>query len=116
MAIATTGSADLAVIRRRLWGDARVRVALAVLAVIALSALLAPWIAPYDPTAQLDIVNLQGRSPSLAHPLGTDPYSRDVLSRMLWGARVSLSIALAAVALAMTFGTFIGIVAGYFGG
>jgi peptide/nickel transport system permease protein len=94
----------------------RVRVALTTLAIIALAALFAPLLAPYDPKVQLDIVRLQGQGPSLAHPFGTDPYSRDVLSRMLFGARVSLSIAIVAVALAMTFGTFIGIAAGYFGG
>jgi peptide/nickel transport system permease protein len=109
-------ASDLASVRSRLWRDTRVRIALSVLAVIALSALFAPLLAPYDPKAQLDIVNLQGKSPSLAHPFGTDPYSRDVLSRMLFGARVSLSIAFIAVSLAITFGTFVGIVAGYFGG
>jgi peptide/nickel transport system permease protein len=93
-----------------------VRIALGVLTVIALSAILAPLLAPYDPKAQLDIVHLQGKPPSLAHPFGTDPYSRDVLSRMLFGGRVSLSIALGAVSLAMTFGTCVGIIAGYFGG
>jgi peptide/nickel transport system permease protein len=109
-------ASDLAGVRARLWRDTRVRIALSVLAVIALSALLAPLLAPYDPKAQLDIVNLQGKPPSFAHPFGTDPYSRDVLSRMLFGARVSLSIAFIAVSLAITFGTFVGIVAGYFGG
>jgi peptide/nickel transport system permease protein len=109
-------ASDLAGVRARLWRDTRVRIALSVLAVIALSALLAPLLAPYDPKAQLDIVNLQGKPPSFAHPFGTDPYSRDVLSRMLFGSRVSLSIAFIAVSLAITFGTCVGIIAGYFGG
>ena len=116
MAASVMFSSDLATVRRRLWRDARVRVALTVLAIIAVSAILAPLLAPYDPRAQLDIVQLQGKPPSLAHPFGTDPYSRDVLSRMLYGSRVSLSIALMAVSLAMTFGTCVGITAGYFGG
>ncbi len=107
---------DLASVRKRLWGDMRVRVALAVLSIIAVTAILAPLIAPYDPRAQLDIVRLAGKAPSLSHPFGTDPYSRDVLSRMLYGSRISLSIALIAVSLAMTFGTCVGIAAGYFGG
>jgi peptide/nickel transport system permease protein len=109
-------ASDLAGVRARLWRDTRVRIALSVLAVIALSALLAPLLAPYDPKAQLDIVNLQGKPPSFALPFGTDPYSRDVLSRMLFGSRVSLSIAFIAVSLAITFGTCVGIIAGYFGG
>ncbi len=116
MPLTPAAASDFASVRRRLAGDARVRVALAVLVVIALAALLAPLLAPYDPTAQLDIVKLQGRPPSFAHPFGTDPFSRDVLSRMLYGSRVSLSIAFIAVTLAMTFGTVVGMVAGYFGG
>src|SRR4051812_29481461 len=105
----TTASSDLTSVRRRLWRDTRVRVALATLCIIALAALFAPLLAPYDPKVQLDIMNLKGQPPSFAHPFGTDPYSRDVLSRMLHGARVSLSIAIVAVTLAMTFGTLIGI-------
>src|SRR6266704_1578124 len=68
------------------------RVALFVLGVIVLVGLLAPFIAPYDPAAQPDIVALKDLPPSLAHPFGTDPYSRDVLSRVLYGARLSLTI------------------------
>ncbi len=116
MAVPAALQSDLASIRRRLWRDSRVRVALSVLAIISLAAVCAPLLTPYDPNAQLDLVNLAGRSPSLAHPFGTDSYSRDVLSRMLHGARISLSVALVAVTLAMTFGTVVGIVAGYFGG
>ena len=86
------------------------------LATIAISALFAPLIAPYDPRAHLDITNLQNHAPSLAHPFGTDTFSRDVLSRMIYGSRVSLSIALGAVAIAMTFGTLVGVTAGYNGG
>ena len=101
---------------RRLLGDRRARVGLVVLVVIAAAAALAPVIAPYDPAAQLDIARLQGRAPSLAHPLGTDPYSRDVLSRMLYGARVSLTVALVAVSLSATFGILVGVLAGFAGG
>jgi len=101
---------------RRLLRDPRARVAAVVLTLIALVALLAPVIAPYDPAAQLDITRLQGRPPSLAHPLGTDPYSRDVLSRMIHGARISLSVALVAVSLSITLGIMVGTVAGFMGG
>ena len=84
------------------------------LAVVALAAVFAPLLAPYDPTAQLDIVRLKSQPPSLAHPLGTDPFSRDVLSRVLYGARVSLAVGLARRRmLAMTFGIAVGAVAGY---
>lgn len=101
---------------RRLRGDSRVWIAASVLAFIALSAVFASVLAPYDPRAHLDIINLQGKPPSLAHPFGTDTFSRDVLSRLIFGSQVSLSVALGAVAIAMTFGTMVGVVAGYNGG
>jgi peptide/nickel transport system permease protein len=101
---------------RRLRRDSRVWIAVSVLAFIALTALFASVLAPYDPRAHLDIANLQGKPPSLAHPFGTDTFSRDVLSRLLYGSQVSLSVALGAVAIAMTFGTLVGVVAGYNGG
>ena len=101
---------------RRLRGDLRVRVAFAVLLAMILAGVCAPLLAPYDPSAQLDIAHLQTQPPSLAHPFGTDPFSRDVLSRMLFGTRVSLSVALIAVSISMIFGTCVGAVAGYNGG
>lgn len=110
-AIATGSS-----VRSRLRRDRRAWIGVAVLSIVTLTAILASVLAPYDPNAQLDIVHLAGQAPSRAHWLGTDPYSRDVLSRMLHGTRVSLSIAFASVAIAMTFGTLLGAVAGYVGG
>lgn len=100
----------------RLIHDRRSRIGLLVLGLVVLAALLAPLLAPYDPAAQLDIVRLQGLPPSWAHPLGTDQFSRDLLSRLLYGARVSLSIAFAAVALSISFGVLVGATAGYAGG
>lgn len=100
----------------RLWADGRGRAALLVLAVMLLLALLAPVIAPYDPAAQPDIIGLQSRPPSLAHPFGTDIFSRDVLSRVLYGARVSLGIAFVAVFVAVAVGTAWGAIAGFVGG
>jgi len=100
----------------RLLHDSRTRIAIVVLLIVALSAVFAPLLAPYDPTAQLDIVRLPSQPPSLAHPLGTDPYSRDVLSRLLYGGRISLAVGLGAVLLAMTFGITVGAVAGFIGG
>jgi len=100
----------------RLLHDSRTRIALVVLLIVALSAVFAPLLAPYDPTVQLDIVRLPSQPPSFAHPLGTDPYSRDVLSRLLYGGRISLAVGLGAVLLAMSFGIAIGAVAGFIGG
>ncbi|KJB95666.1 diguanylate cyclase [Skermanella aerolata KACC 11604] len=84
------------------------------LLIIVLSALLAPWIAPYDPLEQNILESLQ---PSSAlHWLGTDYYGRDTLSRILYGARLSLLIGLLSILLAVVVGTLIGLVSGYFGG
>jgi peptide/nickel transport system permease protein len=103
-------------VRRRLRGDARAWIGLVTLSLVVLIAVFAPWLSPYDPTATLDITALNSQPPSLAHPFGTDTFSRDVLSRMIHGARVSLAIALGAVTLATAFGTMVGAIAGYVGG
>src|SRR3954468_14637056 len=92
------------------------RVALMILGMIVLVGLLAPLIAPYDPAAQPDIISLKSLPPSLAHPFGTDPYSRDVLSRVIYGARLSLSIGILATFVSLTVGVAYGAVAGYAGG
>jgi peptide/nickel transport system permease protein len=86
------------------------------LALIVLLGLLAPMLAPYDPAAQPDIVALKDLPPSLAHPFGTDPYSRDVLSRVIYGTRLSLTIGLLATLVSLTLGVFYGAIAGYAGG
>src|SRR5215212_3577601 len=90
--------------------------AAATIIALALIALLAPHVAPYSPTDQLDIVGLKSQAPSHAHPFGTDRYSRDVLSRVIFGARISLSVGGLAVLLAATVGTTYGVVSGYVGG
>ena len=101
---------------RRILRKPSSRAALAILGVIILTGLLAPLIAPYDPAAQPDIVALKSLPPSLAHPFGTDPYSRDVLSRVIYGARLSLTIGVLATLVSLTVGVFYGAVAGYSGG
>jgi peptide/nickel transport system permease protein len=101
---------------RALLRDSRTRIALVVLLVVALGAILAPVLAPYDPEVPLDIERLNSQPPSAAHPFGTDTFSRDVLSRLIYGSRVSLAVGLGSVALAMSFGIAVGIVAGYLGG
>ena len=85
-----------------------------VLSIFILMAVFAPWIAPYDPLAQ-DLVN-KFAGPSREHPMGQDELGRDILSRVIYGARISLTAGLAAVAIATTLGTLVGLVAGYFGG
>jgi len=91
-----------------------------VCALIVFVALLAPWLAPYDPAGQ-DMLNrvtppvwmAQG---SWAHILGTDGLGRDYLSRLMYGARISLLIGVAAVLASGAIGISLGVVAGYFGG
>jgi len=96
--------------------DSRTRIALVVLLLVTLGAILAPVLAPYDPIALLDIELLPNQPPSTAHPFGTDSFSRDVLSRLIYGTRVSLAVGLGSAALAMSFGIAVGMIAGFFGG
>ncbi|WP_083988740.1 ABC transporter permease [Devosia geojensis] len=81
---------------------------------IVVLAILAPYISPYDPVAQRITIRLQG--PSWEHWLGTDYYGRDILSRLLHGARYSLVIGILSITLAVILGSLIGLIAGYFGG
>jgi len=89
-------------------------VALAVIALFAIGAVLASVVAPYDPLAQDLASRLQ--PPSAAHWLGTDQLGRDLLSRILYGARISLIVGVVVVALAGALGTFVGLIAGYTAG
>ncbi|CAN5689061.1 ABC transporter permease [soil metagenome] len=90
--------------------------AIIALRVITAAAVAAPLIAPYDPFAQPDIVAGNTQPPSAEHPLGTDQFSRDVLSRLLFGARISLLVGVLATLVAVTAGTAYGLAAGYVGG
>ncbi len=92
----------------------RLMLAATVLVLIVLSAIFAPWLAPVDPDAMDLAAALQ--APSHLHWFGTDPLGRDVLSRTLFGARMSLFIAFCAVFLAGVAGAAIGILSAYFGG
>jgi peptide/nickel transport system permease protein len=92
------------------------RAAIVILALFALCAIAAPAIAPHDPIAQPDPVGQKNLPPSVAHPFGTDAFSRDVLSRVIYGARISLGVATASVLLAVTLGAAWGAVAGFVGG
>ncbi len=81
---------------------------------LAALAALAPWLSPYEPDA-IDVTRLL-IGPSSEHLLGTDQLGRDVLSRMLYGARISLTIGFIAVGIAAVIGVCVGAVAGYYGG
>ena len=85
---------------------------LVVLLLFAVS-LLAPWIAPYDPSV-IDLKQVLA-APSSAHPFGTDQLGRDVLSRMIWGARISLKVGFVATGIAILVGAMLGAVSGYYG-
>ena len=77
-------------------------------------AILAPVIAPFDPQEYL--IGERLAAPSWTHPMGTDAQSRDMLSRIIYGARLSLQIVVLAVPLTIALGTTVGLVSGYFGG
>jgi peptide/nickel transport system permease protein len=86
----------------------------ALIALLVATALLAPVLAPYDPLKINSSVRLKG--PSAAHLLGTDDFGRDILSRVIFGARISMLLGLGAVAISTGLATIIGIVSGYYGG
>jgi len=86
----------------------------ALMGVFLIVAVLAPWVAPHDPLKQ----DLYGRlaTPTLEHPFGTDDFGRDILSRVIYGTRISLRIGVVCVLIALVIGTVIGLVAGFYGG
>ena len=85
----------------------------AIMSVFILMAVFAPYVAPYSPLQQHLPQKFAG--PSLAHPFGQDELGRDILSRVIYGARISLTAGLAAVAVATVVGTIVGLAAGYLG-
>jgi len=89
-------------------------VGLAVVALLFAVSILAPVISPYDPNA-LDLKNIL-MPPGSNHLLGTDQLGRDILSRMIWGARISLKVGFVAVGIATLIGTILGTISGYYGG
>lgn len=86
------------------------------LGALALLALLAPVVSPYDPTAPLGLETLRLQPPGPDHLLGTDRLSRDVLSRVLYGGRVSLVVGVFGALVSVLLGVAVGLVAGFFGG
>jgi peptide/nickel transport system permease protein len=98
---------------RQLWRRKTAVFGLALAAFVLLGALLAPWLAPEDP---LVMGPRRFAAPSFLAWLGTDQFGRDLLSRLLYGARVSIAVSFAAVGMATFIGGTIGLCAGYFGG
>jgi peptide/nickel transport system permease protein len=97
------------------WARPRGRAGAFFLAFLVLLAWLGPLALP-DPFRQFDLVDLANTAPGVDHPFGTDQLSRDVLSRVVSGARISLAVAALAVSLSVTLGAAVGLVAGYWGG
>jgi peptide/nickel transport system permease protein len=89
-------------------------VGLALAVTMVVIALAAPWIAPFDPNDQDVLLKLE--PPSAAHLFGTDAFGRDVLSRVIYGARISLFVGAFATLVGIVIGTIVGVVSGYFGG
>jgi ABC-type dipeptide/oligopeptide/nickel transport system permease subunit len=97
----------------RLWRDSRARIGLIVVALLLLLALLAPLLARHDPI-RVDLVR-QLQPPSAEHWMGTDVQGRDVWSRLVYGARISLAVGLISQSIALAIGLTLGLIAGYFG-
>lgn len=104
-------SSQLREIFGRLLRNKTAMVGLFILLVLVICAVFAPWIAPYD-YAKQDLTNMFD-PPSLAHPFGTDNVGRDILSRVIYGARISLVVGVCSVCLAATLGIILGAAPGY---
>ncbi|HET6764989.1 MAG TPA: oligopeptide ABC transporter permease [Longimicrobiaceae bacterium] len=89
---------------------------LTVMIILYVLTLLTPLIAPYPPAEMGQIAGPEAMGPSLHHWFGVDKFGRDILSRVLYGSRISLSIGFIAVAIGITLGTLVGALAGYYGG
>lgn len=121
-AIITSEPSPSAILRRRMFGHAGFMIGAIIVGAIILIALLAPYISPHDPYDQvlsrklIPPVWMDSAKATWEHPLGTDQLGRDYLSRLLWGARISLLIGFAAMLISGVIGTILGVTAGYFGG
>lgn len=119
---ASTEPSPGTILRRRMFGHAGFMIGAIIIAAIILLALLAPYISPHDPYDQvlsrklIPPVWFDSAKATWDHPLGTDQLGRDYLSRLLWGARISLLIGFAAMLISGVIGTTLGVLAGYFGG
>jgi len=119
---ATSEPSPSAIIGRRIFGHAGFMFGAIIISLIIVLALLAPYISPHDPYDQvlsrklIPPIWMDSAKATWTHPLGTDQLGRDYLSRLLWGARISLLIGFAAMLISGVIGTTLGVAAGYFGG
>lgn len=100
---------------RTLERDLRAKVGVTIVVIFGLAAVFAPMLAPFDPMSQ-EFGMLMAPDLASAHPLGTDSFGRDLLSRLMFGARISLAVGLGAVTFGAVVGILIGLVSGYYGG
>jgi peptide/nickel transport system permease protein len=105
---------DPGVLRERLRRDRFFQLGLVLVTLVVSAAVLAPWIAPFDPLTG-DLRNAYLLGPGGRFILGTDSQGRDVLSRVLYGARISLSVGLISQSVSVTLGVLFGLIAGYYG-
>ena len=97
-----------------IWHNKMASFGAGIVVLMVLSAVLAPWLSPHDPLEQ-DVM-LRLAQPTAGYPLGNDSFGRDILSRILWGGRVSLYVSTLSVLIAIVIGGALGILAGYIGG
>lgn len=111
---AAAATSNLQLVLRRLRRNRLAMFGGVMILALILTALLAEWLAPHDPILINAATRLQ--RPSATYPLGTDEFGRDVLSRIIFGTRISLKVGLVAVGFSTLIGTVLGLVAGYYGG
>ncbi|MBO9431849.1 ABC transporter permease [Sulfitobacter sp. R18_1] len=114
-----TGPTPGQMLRKRIFGHQGLLIGAVVLIILTIIAILAPWIAPHDPYAQSLMTRMEPpvfMGGAWEHPLGTDHLGRDYLSRLIYGARISLLIGAVAALISGLIGTAMGVAAGYFGG
>ena len=114
-----TGPTPAQMLRKRIFGHQGFLIGVIVLILLTIIAILAPWIAPHDPYAQSLMTRMDPpvfMGGTWEHPLGTDHLGRDYLSRLIYGARISLLIGAVAALISGIIGTAMGVAAGYFGG
>jgi peptide/nickel transport system permease protein len=100
---------------RKLIRNRLAAVGLLIMVLMTIIAIFAPWIAPFAPN-KMDVVNSLAIPGTEGHLLGTDNYGRDLFSRLVYGARISLIVGISAVVFGAIFGTLLGLISGYFGG
>ncbi|WP_339638384.1 ABC transporter permease [uncultured Sulfitobacter sp.] len=114
-----TGPTPGQMLRKRIFGHQGLLIGAVVLIILTVIAILAPWIAPHDPYVQSLMTRMEPpvfMGGTWEHPLGTDHLGRDYLSRLIYGARISLLIGAVAALISGVIGTAMGVAAGYFGG